>query len=443
MNHGFPPLRPTPSETLGASADVSPLAAWPFAEPTRSISPPRPRRGLWSVSLLLHAAACVGLARLEWEPPARSPVGSDDAVRLESLWGAAADELARATPSPEAPGDLLTIVPPQPAEPVLDASEPLDVPAVAEMLARPEDHPPEQPDEPPLSRPAESAPGERPITLAAATAEPPPPVANTHAATSPASRSPLVESALHTSEADVREGAVPRDPEPNRGQPLSVSSPNVVGKAPSGSDAPRRTAHAKGHADGSVGPVSDFFGIPVAEESVVFLVDASDSMREGDMFRYAAAELERSLDLLPPTSRFQIVLYSDRCDTVPVPAPTRASQGLLRNTAVNRRLAAQFVAARDPSGGTDHRAAFATALAARPHAIVWLTDAHTLDGHIPFLRDRLRRARSDARVSLVIFTIEPDRVATGEVARFVQETGGQALGLDPEAELPLIRPLAR
>jgi hypothetical protein len=46
-------------------------------------------------------------------------------------------------------------------------------------------------------------------------------------------------------------------------------------------------------------------------------------------------------------------------------------------------------------------------------------------------------------VSLVIFTIEPDRVATGEVARFVQETGGQALGLDPEAELPLIRPLAR
>ncbi len=175
----------------------------------------------------------------------------------------------------------------------------------------------------------------------------------------------------------------------------------------------------------------------------MFLVDASDSMREGDMFRYAAAELERSLDLLPPTTRFQIVLYSDRCDTVPVPTPTRASPGLLRNTAVNRRLAARFVAARDPSGGTDHRTAFATALAARPHAIVWLTDAHTLDDHIPWLRDQRRRARSDARVSLVIFTIEPDRVAAGEVARFVQETGGQALGLDPEVELPLIRPLVR
>lgn len=120
----------------------------------------------------------------------------------------------------------------------------------------------------------------------------------------------------------------------------------------------------------------EFFGLPVHSRNVVFILDRSDSMREGlewaltdddravldqipapgksklDMARF---QLKKALLRLPPKSRFNILFYNESARLF--------SDDMAVLDERTRKKAFEFVDAVQPSGGTDLHMALGTALA--------------------------------------------------------------------------------
>jgi hypothetical protein len=116
-----------------------------------------------------------------------------------------------------------------------------------------------------------------------------------------------------------------------------------------------------------------FFQIPTQAEKVVYVIDRSASMGLHGALDAARRELRASLERLPPTAHFQVIVYSLRAE------PLLPSQpGWLAATAENKDLVAIALGVLPAEGSTHHDQALPRALGLQPDVIFFLTDADDL-----------------------------------------------------------------
>lgn len=133
-----------------------------------------------------------------------------------------------------------------------------------------------------------------------------------------------------------------------------------------------------------------FFQIPVEGRSVVFVIDRSSSMSLQGRWTAARRELLASLDRLPATARFQILVFNSRVE----PFRLAGADCLVPATAENKARAAAFLQSLPPEGGTAHLPAFRSALALEPDQVFFLTDADDLKAEEVRLVTQLNRGRT-------------------------------------------------
>ena len=177
------------------------------------------------------------------------------------------------------------------------------------------------------------------------------------------------------------------------------------------------------------GPATtSFFGVPAVGRRFVYVLDRSSSMGLHQALATARRELAASLAQLPASASFQVIEYNS------TPAPLVGQQGvgegeLVPATAANIRLAAAAMESLSASGTTRHLPALQMALALRPDAIFFLTDADDLDE-----TDPARVARLNAG-HCVIHTIELTLAHRGwqdkPLQRIARDSGGTYRAVDP------------
>jgi hypothetical protein len=136
------------------------------------------------------------------------------------------------------------------------------------------------------------------------------------------------------------------------------------------------------------GAVTEFCGVPAIGSSVVFVIDRSGTMGLSGRLERAKRELIASLNLLPPTARFQVIAYHRQAETQ-IPGsglmPVSPETVLAATTAMEGLV---------PEGGTDHAKALRAALALQPDVICFLTDDDDLTAEQVREITRLNRGRA-------------------------------------------------
>jgi len=178
------------------------------------------------------------------------------------------------------------------------------------------------------------------------------------------------------------ESAPAEDPWPSREVLMSATvleprpvSPSAAGPSESSAVAgqPNTGAAGGGYAAGGNGPPS-FFQVPAHGQSIVYVIDRSVSMALNGGLAAAKRELLASLEQLPPTARFQVILYNRAA----VPLTVSGQTGLLPAGDETRREVARVLAPVLGEGGTDHLQALKCALRLQPDVIFLVTDADDL-----------------------------------------------------------------
>jgi hypothetical protein len=186
----------------------------------------------------------------------------------------------------------------------------------------------------------------------------------------------------------------PRAPEPveNPG-PLPLSAPLPVGpQTPQESSGPNSAPGlgAGGPGQGTEsGGTTRFFQVDTKGRNIVYLVDSSASMGLGGGLKAARRELLASVQLLPPTARFQIIVYHRQA------RPLLPSQpGWLIPEPETLRRVAEALESLPAEGSTDHTAGLRRALALQPDTLFFLTDADDLTPEQVRITLSLNRARA-------------------------------------------------
>jgi hypothetical protein len=117
-------------------------------------------------------------------------------------------------------------------------------------------------------------------------------------------------------------------------------------------------------------PVS-FFRVGVQARSVVYVIDRSASMGLRDTLGIAKRELLASLNRLSADTRFQIIIYNRAAECFRF----GGRSDLVPASLENKQQAARLLESVRPEGSTDPLPALRLALALRPEAIFFLTDA--------------------------------------------------------------------
>lgn len=182
-------------------------------------------------------------------------------------------------------------------------------------------------------------------------------------------------------------------------QPRSIGSdapttPSVLTES-GGTPAPKAVI-------GDAVPGASFMGAQDKGSRIVFVIDCSGSMANGNAMRVAKAELVASLEQLDSGQQFQIVFYNEQ---------TRVMMGrnrsdrpeLLFATDINKRLARQYISSIPPEGGTIHVPALKQALDLGPEVIFFLTDAKEPQLTGKELADLERRNGGRTRIHAIEF----------------------------------------
>jgi hypothetical protein len=163
-------------------------------------------------------------------------------------------------------------------------------------------------------------------------------------------------------------------------QPLPVDTGSQTPSA----NVPRVVSPSTAGSTGGDGNTSNeaptFLGVQLPARSVVFLIDRSMSMWFNNGLEAAKRELATKLERLPATTRYQVLFYDDKV----VCFASVERDGLLPNTEETRRQITALMKSIHARGATDHLAALLRALALRPEAILFITDADD------FRRDQVR-----------------------------------------------------
>jgi hypothetical protein len=175
---------------------------------------------------------------------------------------------------------------------------------------------------------------------------------------------------------------VPPAPEPEAPFTVRVDAPPAVPASPSIQIASRdSTGQADGQSpeEASGGGMSTrnapatFFGATAPARSVVYVIDRSISMGLNGGLAAAREELLASLECLPATARFQVLLYNRTVRSL-----HGGGDGLVPASAEARHEVAALVADLRAEGGTSHLPALRQALALHPDLILLFTDADDL-----------------------------------------------------------------
>jgi Ca-activated chloride channel family protein len=168
--------------------------------------------------------------------------------------------------------------------------------------------------------------------------------------------------------------AAPAAPPPAAAVKPATPAPPVPKKADAGPPAspapPGPGSGPPGH--GRQGPT--FFQVEARGDKVVYVIDHSMSMGQRGALAAAEAELLASLQQLPPTARFQVIVYNSTAAPL---VPTRP--GWLPAVPENVTLVRRALESLRAEGGTRHDQALPKALALEPDVIFFLTDAADLD----------------------------------------------------------------
>jgi hypothetical protein len=120
-----------------------------------------------------------------------------------------------------------------------------------------------------------------------------------------------------------------------------------------------------------------FFNIEAQGQTFVYVIDRSSSMGPGGGLRTARQELLRSLRQIPPTARFQVIVYNRSAE----PLLPRRPEWLELNRENLEETDARM-AELPAEGGTDHLPALRRAFALHPDVLFFLTDADDLTANL-------------------------------------------------------------
>ncbi|MFN4259593.1 MAG: vWA domain-containing protein [Gemmataceae bacterium] len=148
---------------------------------------------------------------------------------------------------------------------------------------------------------------------------------------------------------------------------LPTADPSTDTSSPSDHDAASNTQTGASAA-------TTFFQIPATGQAVVYVIDGSASMGLFGRFDAARRELIASLEQLPTTARFHVIVYNRFVAVLPGSKPTE----LLPATPTNLTKTIAWLRSLRPEGGTDHLPALRRALLLRPDVLYFLTDADDL-----------------------------------------------------------------
>ncbi len=160
-----------------------------------------------------------------------------------------------------------------------------------------------------------------------------------------------------------------------------------------------------GASTGTGGHQTSFFGIRAPAKRIVYVIDASESMRQHDAMQFARQKLWDSLQELTPTSQFQVIFFNVANHTI-----NRSGERtrLLPATSVNLRLARQFLIGIQPDAGTNRMGALTQALSYDPDVIYLLTDADAPELSAKDLWDLKRMNKRKTLVHVVEFGVGAD-----------------------------------
>jgi hypothetical protein len=128
---------------------------------------------------------------------------------------------------------------------------------------------------------------------------------------------------------------------------------------------------------GNTGPTRGgprFFQAESMGQAVVYVIDRSNSMALSGGLEAARRELLASLDRLPESARFQVILYNRAAEPLCIGGQT----GLVEVTTTNKQEVAALLKEFPAEGGTDHLKALKKALSLGPDTVFFLTDADDL-----------------------------------------------------------------
>jgi hypothetical protein len=176
--------------------------------------------------------------------------------------------------------------------------------------------------------------------------------------------------------------ALPVKP-PNPIPEASAPKPNPPNKPAVGEAGPTITVPVRPSGSGPGDPVASpgtpaggttFFQVAAQGQRIVYVIDRSMSMGLEGRLAAARRELLASLERLPATASFQVIVYNSTPQTLALAGRT----ALAPATAENKREAALLLKEVFAEGRTNHLPALRQALLLQPDVVFFLTDADDL-----------------------------------------------------------------
>jgi hypothetical protein len=169
------------------------------------------------------------------------------------------------------------------------------------------------------------------------------------------------------SPSDIAEGTSPLASPPALPQPATgEEQEGFAGSGASGSS-PDGSHDLTGPNTGT----TSFFQIATDATTVVYIIDRSASMGLNGLLATAKRELLASLERLPSTARFQVIVYNRIAEPLRIDGRTE----LALATTAHKQQAARLLQGIHAEGATEHLPALKQALLLRPDVIYFLTDA--------------------------------------------------------------------
>jgi hypothetical protein len=167
-----------------------------------------------------------------------------------------------------------------------------------------------------------------------------------------------------------------------------------------------------------------FLGVSAKGRRFVYVIDRSSSMMANQAFKMAQSELIQSIERLSDRMEFLVVFYN----TEPAIMKVRGTS-LAEVNDFNLRKAREMILGLEAQGGTDHEKALKLALAKRPDAIFFLSDADDADPAMVSRITDLNRAKAKkenerpASIHVVQFfhSIDPGNRSPNQVIRQLAE----------------------
>ena len=163
------------------------------------------------------------------------------------------------------------------------------------------------------------------------------------------------------------------------------------------------------------GSESGFYGLGNDGQSLVYIVDCSDSMHENGKFKRATAELMRTLESLSAKQKFFVIFFNNGAFPMDADAPIEA-------TRENVEDVGRWLRNVEPGGGTDPLPALTYALSLKPDAIFLLSDGE----FDPLVIDDLRVQNQVKEKPIPINTVSfYSREAVGIMKTIARQSGGK------------------